>query len=121
MVGSANSIGSLIRQLRKASGMSQSQLAEKIGLSYQQLQKYENGMSMLTLLRLRQISEALNVPVTVFLGGEGGLKAGDPATGLLNDEAKLIMLYRRLQNEKLKFSFMEMIENVASIPNGKKN
>ncbi|MDA8325880.1 MAG: helix-turn-helix transcriptional regulator [Nitrospiraceae bacterium] len=114
MFKSDKAIGELIRQMRKSSGMSQMQLAEKIGLSYQQVQKYEKGINKLNLSRLKQISGALGVPASLFLVEKGSFGAGEQKamTGLLNDEAKLLMLYRRLQSKKLKHGFIEMLEDI---------
>lgn len=123
MFKSEKAIGELIRHMRKSSGMSQMQLADKIGVSYQQVQKYEKGINKLSLSRLKQISGALGVPVSMFLDEEEPLRVGDSkaaATGLLNEEAKLLMLFRRLHSKKLKHGFIEMLEDVVRISNGKK-
>ena len=124
MLKSEKSIGGLIRQLRKSSGMSQMLLAEKIGISYQQVQKYEKGTSRLSVSRMKQISGALGVPVSLFLDGElpmPGEQKGPGRAGLLNDEARLLMLFRRIPSRKLKKGFIEMLEDVINISNGKKN
>ena len=128
MFKSEKPIGELIRQMRKSSGLSQMQLAEKVGISYQQVQKYEKGVNKLTLSRLKQISGALGVPASLFLDEEDPLMSGeqkDPGkakrNGLLNDEAKLLMLFRRIHSRKLKHGFIEMLEDVVDISNGKKN
>ncbi len=62
-----NDIGSIIKSLRKAAGISQARLAEKIGVSYQQVQKYESGKSKLKIDRLQQIADAFQVPILAFL------------------------------------------------------
>ena len=60
-------IGSLIRELRKSMGMTQMGLAKKMGITYQQVQKYEKGISELTLRRFGQIAEAFGVsPLDFF-------------------------------------------------------
>lgn len=119
------SVGELIRHLRKSSGLSQMQLAEKMGISYQQVQKYEKGTNRLSVSRLKQISGALGVPVSLFLNDVEPLmpeeQIGAWRTGLLNDEAKLLMLFRRIPSKKLKHGFIEMLEDVVTISNVKKN
>jgi len=123
MFKSEKSIGGLIRQLRKSSGMSQMQLAEKIGVSYQQVQKYEKGINRLSLSRLRQISGALGVNISIFLEEGEALGVGEPKasyTGLSNDEAKLLMLYRRLQGKKLRTGFLDMLEDVVKLSDRKR-
>ena len=95
---SEKSVGELIRQIRKSSGMSQIQLAEKVGISYQQVQKYEKGVNRLSVSRMKQISGALGVPASLFLDEEDPLMSAEQKgrTGLLNDEARLLMLFRRM-------------------------
>lgn len=61
-------IGRKIRTLRLERGLSQSRLANGIGLSFQQLQKYESGANRVSAGRLQRIAELLGVPVTVFYG-----------------------------------------------------
>jgi len=61
-------IGRKIRTLRLERGLSQSRLADGIGLSFQQLQKYESGANRVSAGRLQRIAALLGVPVTVFYG-----------------------------------------------------
>jgi transcriptional regulator with XRE-family HTH domain len=49
--------------------MTQQQLAEKVGIKFQQIQKYETGMNRVSASRLWDISEALSVPVSYFFEG----------------------------------------------------
>lgn len=120
---SDKAMGELIRQLRKSAGMSQMKLAEKIGVSYQQVQKYEKGVNRLSVSRLEQISDALGVSANLFLGDES-LKAAESKgsyTGLSNDEGKLLMLYRRLQGKKIKTGFLEMLDDVVKLSDKKRS
>jgi transcriptional regulator with XRE-family HTH domain len=57
-------------------GMTQQQLAEKVGIKFQQIQKYETGMNRVSASRLWDISEALSVPVAYFFDG---MENGDVA------------------------------------------
>jgi transcriptional regulator with XRE-family HTH domain len=59
-------IGRKIRALRLQRGMSQSALAEAIGLTFQQVQKYEKGANRVSAGRLQKIADVLSVPVTFF-------------------------------------------------------
>lgn len=123
MFKSEKAIGSLIRQLRKSSGMSQMALADKIGVSYQQVQKYEKGVNRLSISRLKQIANALGVTVTIFFDEEETARAAEPKSpymGLSNEEAKLLMLFRRLQGRKLKNGFIDMLEDVVKLSGKKK-
>lgn len=59
-------IGNKMNQLRLARGMTRHQLAEKVGVTHQQLQKYEKGVNRITASRLADIAKALGVDVTYF-------------------------------------------------------
>jgi transcriptional regulator with XRE-family HTH domain len=110
-------IGTLIRDMRKAAGMSQMRLADKIGVSYQQIQKYEKGASQLNISRLLQIAEAFGVPVGTFLG-DGETEAAQirpQYSSLSEDEAKLVMLFRRLKRKKLRDGFIEMLRDIVRL------
>ncbi|WP_367269418.1 helix-turn-helix domain-containing protein [uncultured Brevundimonas sp.] len=62
-------VGSRIVSLRLAKRMTQTDLANSIGVSFQQVQKYERGSNRVSASRLWRISEALNVPMTYFFDG----------------------------------------------------
>lgn len=59
-------VGSRVRLRRKLLGMSQSALAKSVGLTFQQIQKYERGANRIGAGRLFQFSQALDVPVSFF-------------------------------------------------------
>ena len=62
-------VGKRIRHRRWMVGMTQQQLAEKVGIKFQQIQKYETGMNRVSASRLWDISESLSVPVSFFFDG----------------------------------------------------
>ncbi len=62
-------VGKRIRHRRWMVGMTQQQLAEKVGIKFQQIQKYETGMNRVSASRLWDISEALDVKVGFFFDG----------------------------------------------------
>ena len=71
-------VGKRIRHRRWMVGMTQQQLAEKVGIKFQQIQKYETGMNRVSASRLWDISEALSVPVDFFFEGlEAGSKPAE--------------------------------------------
>lgn len=111
---SREEIGSLIRRLRKAAGMTQMNLAEKMGITYQQVQKYENGTSELTLKRLRQVVDALNVPVRTFIHDEGTV-AEPEVPYLTNEETTILSLFRRLKRKKLREGLLSMLKDIVSL------
>jgi len=62
-------VGKRVRHRRWMVGMTQQQLADKVGIKFQQIQKYETGMNRVSASRLWDISEALSVPVSFFFEG----------------------------------------------------
>jgi transcriptional regulator with XRE-family HTH domain len=72
-------IGKRLRRRRRLLGLTQQQLAESIGIWFQQIQKYECGANRVTASRLYELSVALNVPVTYFYQGLMAESSGAPA------------------------------------------
>ena len=62
-------VGKRVRHRRWLIGMTQQQLAEQVGIKFQQLQKYETGANRISASRLWDIAEALGVPVSFFFEG----------------------------------------------------
>jgi len=62
-------VGKRVRHRRWMVGMTQQQLAEKVGIKFQQIQKYETGMNRVSASRLWAISENLDVPISFFFEG----------------------------------------------------
>ncbi|MCE8000230.1 MAG: helix-turn-helix transcriptional regulator [Rhodobiaceae bacterium] len=62
-------VGSRVRMRRMLVGMSQEALGEQLGLTFQQVQKYEKGSNRIGASRLYQIAQTLNVPVDYFYDG----------------------------------------------------
>ena len=62
-------VGKRIRQRRWFAGLTQHQLAEAVGIKFQQIQKYESGSNRVSASRLWDIADALGVPVTFFFEG----------------------------------------------------
>ena len=62
-------VGKRIRHRRWLVGMTQQQLADKVGIKFQQIQKYETGMNRVSASRLWDIAEALDVKVSFFFEG----------------------------------------------------
>src|SRR5438105_13563521 len=60
-----------VRARRLECRLSQTDLADRIGVTFQQVQKYEKGVNRIGAGRLQRISEALEVPISFFFGGPG--------------------------------------------------
>ncbi len=71
-------VGSRVRMRRIMLGMSQEKLGEALGLTFQQVQKYEKGTNRVGASRIQQISEILQVPVSfLFEGGPSGIASAE--------------------------------------------
>jgi transcriptional regulator with XRE-family HTH domain len=86
-------VGKRIRHRRWMVGMTQQQLADRVGIKFQQIQKYETGMNRVSASRLWDIAEALTVPVSFFFEGldeDGGvLQDGVLQGDILSDKEAL--------------------------------
>jgi transcriptional regulator with XRE-family HTH domain len=76
-------VGKRIRQRRWMIGMTQQQLADHVGIKFQQIQKYETGMNRVSASRLWDISDAVGVPISFFFEGLG--EAEQPGGELIGD------------------------------------
>lgn|SRR5690606_11321660 len=81
-------VGKRIRHRRWLLGMTQQQLAEQVGIKFQQIQKYETGANRVSASRLWEISKAMDVQVAFFFDGVTEDQAGEVVTDILaNKEA----------------------------------
>lgn len=105
-------IGEIIRDLRKAKGISQMKLAEMLDVSYQQIQKYEKGTSSISTDRLGQIARALDVPASLFFPPDRDRVSEPPAAyGRMTDEEQLLLqLFRRIKSKKLRTAVLKFIK-----------
>jgi transcriptional regulator with XRE-family HTH domain len=78
-------VGKRIRHRRWMVSMTQQQLAERVGIKFQQIQKYETGMNRVSASRLWDISDVLEVPVSFFFEGLDGHEVAEQANGLPSD------------------------------------
>ncbi len=87
-------VGKRIRHRRWLVGMTQQQLAENVGIKFQQIQKYETGMNRVSASRLWDIAASLSVPVSFFFEGldgtsEDSQQAADVPLDILKDKEAL--------------------------------
>ena len=91
-------VGKRIRHRRWMIGMTQQQLADKVGIKFQQIQKYETGMNRVSASRLWDIAHALGVPVSFFVAGLGAaaqeevMGGSDMPGDILSDREALELL-----------------------------
>ena len=82
-------VGKRIRHRRWMVGMTQQQLADKVGIKFQQIQKYETGMNRVSASRLWDIAEALGVTVSFFFEGLSDSARRDAEADLMTDKEAL--------------------------------
>lgn len=95
-----NHVGQRIRGLRRALGKTQQDLAEAVGIKFQQIQKYETGTNRVSASRLWDIAAALDTPITYFFEGiddevTDGVKTNPETTDLLHAYYKIPVHQRR--------------------------
>ena len=118
-------VGSRVRMRRIMLGMSQEKLGEALGLTFQQVQKYEKGTNRVGASRLQQISEILQVPVSfLFDGGPSGMVNGDsfgegasPAyvsDFLATSEGlALTRAFTKIKDAKLRRRIVDLVEQIV--------
>jgi transcriptional regulator with XRE-family HTH domain len=82
-------VGRRLRQRRIALGISQEQLGADLGLTFQQVQKYEKGQNRISAGRLYKLALILSVPVQYFFEGVPGNNGAPPAHGGLPGESEI--------------------------------
>lgn len=108
-------VAELIKEIRRARGMSQMKLAETVGVSYQQIQKYEKGVNKISIERLQQISKALDISINLFFQSEKEMVSETPATygKMTDDEQLLLRLFRKIKNKRSKNAILEFLKILA--------
>jgi transcriptional regulator with XRE-family HTH domain len=117
-------VGSKIRARRLELGMSQDKLAGGLGLTFQQIQKYEKGVNRVGASRLQELSGLLEVPVSFFFNGASPLpnrkKAAEaPSTDFVTefinsaDGHALIKAFLRIRSPSVRRSIVHMVEAVS--------
>jgi len=120
-------VGSRVRMRRIMLGMSQEKLGEALGLTFQQIQKYEKGTNRVGASRIQQISEILQVPVSfLFEGGPTSAPAGSDGFGeaasptyvsdflATSEGLALTRAFTRIADAKLRRSIVDLVEQIAT-------
>ena len=108
-------VGNRIRSRRLEMKLSQQQLADALGVSFQQIQKYEKGVNRVGAARLQQIATALDVPVTFFYDGDG--KAREVESLLFLDSAfslRLLRAYSKIKDQTVQRQLVSLMESIAA-------
>ena len=107
-------VGSRIRMFRKGRKLSQAQLGKKLGVTFQQVQKYENGKNRVGASRLQMISTALDVPVGQFFADDAGTSRTSAKPLAFDPQAlRLAEAFIRLNDRALRNSILDMVEAMA--------
>jgi len=107
-------MGKKIRLRRVEQRISQSDLGEKLGVSFQQVQKYEKGVNRVGAARLQQIATALDVPVTFFYDSDN--KTREVESLLFLDSAfslRLLRAYSRIKSQTVQRQMVSLMEAIA--------
>jgi transcriptional regulator with XRE-family HTH domain len=117
-------VGGRVRMRRIEIRMAQQVLGDHIGLTFQQVQKYEKGTNRIGASRLQQIGKTLQVPASYFFeGAPGGWEGGeasrtsDALVGLLGtrEGQTLVNCFRRIPDPEVRRSFVALIEGVTAL------
>src|SRR6201986_924953 len=118
-------VGSRVRMRRMMLSMSQEKLGDALGLTFQQVQKYEKGTNRIGASRLQQISNILQVPISFFFEGapELGDKPGHfteaPSPAYVadflatSDGLALTKAFMRIADAKLRRRIVDLVEQIA--------
>ena len=104
-------VAARVRERRVALGVSQHQLAEIIGVAYQQEQKYEKGINRISAAQLYEIARALTTPVAHFYEG-----LGEEPRSVAPHQRRLLEIARNfveIQNEEHRVALCELVRTLA--------
>jgi len=115
-------IGQRVRTRRLEIGMSQERLAELLGVTFQQVQKYEKGVNRIAASRLHGIANALDMPVARFFEGLTGARAvgvAEPRQEFVDDVlatpegTQLMQLFASIKSIKVRRRVIELVKALS--------
>lgn len=102
-------IGGRIKKRRIELGISQEKLADLLNVTYQQVQRYENGTNRLNVENIQLIANILSLPVSQFFTVDEVLMVAEETPAYLSaDEDKLLNYYRKIESDRSKDLVMEV-------------
>ena len=121
-------VGSRVRMRRTMAKMSQEKLGEALGVTFQQVQKYEKGTNRIGASRMQQISETLNVPISFFFEDAPGSENSEFDDGLgepnsasyvmdflsTSEGIELNSAFVRITNPTIRRKIIEMVRTLAN-------
>jgi transcriptional regulator with XRE-family HTH domain len=110
-------IGLKVRALRVERGLSQTGLAEGVGVTFQQVQKYEKGANRISAGRLQQIARLLNVPVTYFYGAPTKGLGTSAGLEMLQTKGAFRMVkgFNAIESRGVKYALLQVVEALAGV------
>jgi|HubBroStandDraft_4_1064222.scaffolds.fasta_scaffold500988_1 transcriptional regulator with XRE-family HTH domain len=122
-------VGSRLRMRRVLMGMSQEKLGDQLGVTFQQVQKYEKGMNRIGASRLQHASRALEVPVEFFFRDAPQFEQGSSENSAgssnfvadflsSNEGIELNQAFARIRDRKLRRRIVELVRAVAGDDEG---
>ncbi|HCZ11956.1 MAG TPA: XRE family transcriptional regulator [Nitrospiraceae bacterium] len=113
-ITTSREIGERIKKRRKELKISQEDLAETLGVTYQQVQRYENGMNRLNVENIQVIADALDVYVAYFYEAEkASMIAERPAPYFSSEEGRLLSYFRKIKNSASKNTVIQVARVAA--------
>jgi len=119
-------VGSRVRMRRMMLAMSQEKLGDALGLTFQQVQKYEKGTNRIGASRLQQIAQILQVPVSFFFEGAPNLQSGEselskdtPSASYVSEflatseGLSLTKAFMRIQDARIRRRIVDLVEEIA--------
>lgn len=107
-------VGKKIREARLVRGLTQSGVAKLLGLSFQQLQKYETGYNQVSASKLFELSQLLEVPPSYFFDGLASEQDAKSPVIMDDQTAKAVLALTSIQDEKVKNHLRSMIHEIAN-------
>lgn len=108
-------VGQKLKQLRILRGMTQTDVAEGLKISFQQVQKYELGRNRVSASKLYEMSHILKVPPSYFFDG---LESATAAPRILDEEAtKIASMLTRIKDDRLRGQIRSFITEIANSQN----
>jgi transcriptional regulator with XRE-family HTH domain len=102
-------IGARTRSRRLQLGMSQERLAELLGITFQQVQKYEKGANRISASRLVQIAKALGIEVAYFFDGLSEAEASVESLLSTKDVVHLAQAFGQVKNQDVRRAILELV------------
>jgi transcriptional regulator with XRE-family HTH domain len=136
MIKTHKEIGTEIKRIRKALGMSQMKLAEEVGVSFQQIQKYEKGVNKISIEMIQRIAMALGISASTFFEREKVPIVSEPhgkyyskrknlmgetSLPLNPEEITLLQLFRKMESKKIREGLIKQLSGIVELERQKKS